>query len=50
MGLEIAEHFEVAKAVFEETSNVLSYRVTGHSFWKNLPHESIKQNIRNRCY
>ena len=28
MGLEIAENFEVAKAVFEEASNVLSYRVT----------------------
>ena len=28
MGLEIAEHFEVAKAVFEEASNVLPYSVT----------------------
>ena len=28
MGLEIADNFEVAKAVFEEASNVLSYRVT----------------------
>ena len=28
MGLEIAEHFEVAKAVFEEASNILPYRVT----------------------
>ena len=28
MGLEIAENFEVAKAVFEEASKVLSYRVT----------------------
>lgn len=27
MGLEIADNFEVAKAVFEEASNVLSYRV-----------------------
>ena len=28
MGLEIADNFEVAKAVFEEASSVLSYRVT----------------------
>ena len=27
MGLEIAGNFEVAKAVFEEASNVLPYRV-----------------------
>ena len=28
MGLEIADNFEVAKAVFEEASNVLPYCVT----------------------
>lgn len=49
MGLEIADNFEVAKAVFEEASSVLSYRVTD-ILSEELPHESIKQNIRNRCY